>query len=129
MCGDNCDHQEARQRRMREAPAAPPADPSRAADMDNASFVATLPPELRREVLLSADEALLNTLPPNLVAEAMVLRERIPHQVDEAVGCWVRAVRLKSEHFVVASLQQHKKIKNKHEFWRYFWPKKHETPA
>lgn len=72
---------------MREAPAAPPADPSRATDMDNASFVATLPPELRREVLLSADEALLNTLPPNLVAEAMVLRERIPHQVDGVVGC------------------------------------------
>ena len=73
--------QEARNRRMREAPSAPPADPSRAAEMDNASFVATLPPELRREVLLSADEALLNTLPPNLVAEAMVMRERAPHQV------------------------------------------------
>ncbi len=58
-----------------------PADPARAAEMDNASIVATLPPELRREVLLSADEALLGTLPPNLVAEAMVLRERIPHQV------------------------------------------------
>lgn len=73
--------QEARNRRMREAPAAAPADPSRATDMDNASFVATLPPELRREILLSADETVLNTLPPNLVAEAMVLRERIPHQV------------------------------------------------
>lgn len=68
---------------MREAPSAAPADPSRAAEMDNASFVATLPPELRREVLLSADDALLNTLPPNLVAEAMVMRERIPHQVIE----------------------------------------------
>ncbi|CAM9634931.1 unnamed protein product, partial [Sphacelaria rigidula] len=68
--------QEARNRRMREAPAAAPADLSRAAEMDNASFVATLPPELRREVLLSADENLLGTLPPNLVAEAMVLRER-----------------------------------------------------
>lgn len=73
--------QEARNRRMREAPDAAPADPSRAAEMDNASFVATLPPELRREVLLTADETLLNTLPPNLVAEARVLRERNPHQV------------------------------------------------
>lgn len=73
--------QEARNRRMREAPAAAPADPSRAAEMDNASFVATLPPELRQEVLLSADENLLGTLPPNLVAEAMMLRERNPHQV------------------------------------------------
>ncbi|CAN0229511.1 unnamed protein product, partial [Ectocarpus sp. 4 AP-2014] len=70
--------QEARNRRMREAPgnAGGPADPSRASEMDNASFVATLPPELRREVLLSADDALLSTLPPNLVAEAMVMRER-----------------------------------------------------
>ncbi|CAN0506468.1 unnamed protein product, partial [Ectocarpus sp. 8 AP-2014] len=68
---------------MRDAPgnAGGPADPSRASEMDNASFVATLPPELRREVLLSADDALLSTLPPNLVAEAMVMRERIPHQV------------------------------------------------
>ena len=85
--------QEARNRRMREAPggsggsgggsgAGPPADPSHAAEMDNASIVATLPPEVRREVLLSADETLLSTLPPNLVAEAMVLRERIPHQAE-----------------------------------------------
>ncbi|CAN0511969.1 unnamed protein product, partial [Ectocarpus sp. 12 AP-2014] len=76
--------QEARNRRMREAPgnAGGPADPSRASEMDNASFVATLPPELRREVLLSADDALLSTLPPNLVAEAMVMRERIPHQAE-----------------------------------------------
>ncbi|CAN0148947.1 unnamed protein product, partial [Ectocarpus sp. 6 AP-2014] len=61
--------QEARNRRLREAPgnAGGPADPSRASEMDNASFVATLPPELRREVLLSADDALLSTLPPNLV--------------------------------------------------------------
>lgn len=79
---------------MREAPAAAPADPSRAADMDNASFVATLPPELRREVLLSADEALLNTLPPNLVAEAMVLRERIPHQVGGTGDHWMYSLML-----------------------------------
>ncbi|CAM9941283.1 unnamed protein product, partial [Choristocarpus tenellus] len=53
-----------------------PADPSRAEDMDNASFVATLPADLRREILLTANDQLLNTLPPNLVAEAMMLRER-----------------------------------------------------
>lgn len=77
--------QEARNRRMREAPPAAPADPSRAAEMDNASFVATLPPELRQEVLLSADENLLGTLPPSLVAEAMMLRERNPHQAGFGV--------------------------------------------
>ncbi|CAN0511214.1 unnamed protein product, partial [Discosporangium mesarthrocarpum] len=67
--------QEARNRRLREE-RAEAADPSRAEDMDNASFVATLPADLRREVLLTANEELLNTLPPNFVAEAMVLRER-----------------------------------------------------
>lgn len=74
--------QEARNRRIREAPSAAPADTSRAAEMDTASIVATLPPELRRDVLLGFDESMLNTLPPNLVAEAMILRERNPHQVQ-----------------------------------------------
>lgn len=42
----------------------PPADISHAQDMDNASFIATLAPELREEVLLTADESLLASLPP-----------------------------------------------------------------
>jgi len=53
-----------------------PADPSNAEEMDNASFIASLAPELRTEILLTADEAFLNSLPPNIIAEAQILRER-----------------------------------------------------
>lgn len=68
--------QERRERRIREQEQAP-ADPARAADIDIASFIATLSsPELREEVLLTADESVLNTLPPDLQAEARILRER-----------------------------------------------------
>ena len=41
-------------------------------EMDNASFVASLTPDLRREVLLTATEEFLSTLPLDLVAEAQV---------------------------------------------------------
>lgn len=51
------------------APAAAPAE------IDNASFLFSLPPELRAEVLLTAGPALLGTLPPELVAEASAYRE------------------------------------------------------
>ena len=44
--------------------------------MDNASFIATLAPDLRDEVLLSADEAFLASLPPHIQSEALTLRER-----------------------------------------------------
>jgi hypothetical protein len=47
-----------------------------AQDMDNATFLASLPPELRAEVLLTADAEFLATLPPELVAEAQAVRER-----------------------------------------------------
>ncbi len=58
-------------------------DPSLAEDIDNASFVVSLTPDLRREVLSTADDVFLRTLPPNLVAEAMLLRERGPRAMDE----------------------------------------------
>ncbi len=45
-------------------------------EMDNASFLATLNPELREEILLTAPDALLESLPPALAAEARTLRER-----------------------------------------------------
>merc|ERR1711937_946766 len=64
--------QEQQERRMREQA---PADPSNAEEMDNASFVASLAPELRNEILLTADDAFIQSLPPNIVAEAQVLRE------------------------------------------------------
>ena len=54
----------------------PPADPSRAEQMDNASFLASLETELRNEILLTADETFLNSLPSSIRAEADVLRER-----------------------------------------------------
>jgi len=45
-------------------------------EMDNANFLASLTLELRTEVLLTADADFLNTLPPELVAEAQRLREQ-----------------------------------------------------
>jgi E3 ubiquitin-protein ligase HUWE1 len=57
-----------------------PADPSHAEEMDNASFIASLAPELREEILLTADESFLSSLPPNIVAEAQILRERATTQ-------------------------------------------------
>ena len=65
--------QERQARRMRDQA---PADPSNAEDMDNASFVASLDSELRREILATADDAFLSTLPPGIRAEAQILRER-----------------------------------------------------
>lgn len=47
-----------------------------APDMDNASFLATLTPELREEILLTAPDALLSSFPPEVAAEARSLRER-----------------------------------------------------
>lgn len=63
--------QEQRERQMHA-----PADPSNAEEMDNASFLASLGPDLREEILLTADETFLNSLPPNILAEAQLLRER-----------------------------------------------------
>ncbi|EQC32390.1 hypothetical protein SDRG_10135 [Saprolegnia diclina VS20] len=64
----------ANERREREAAA--PADVSLAQEMDTASFVASLAPELREEILITSDDAFLQTLPSDVRAEAMVLRER-----------------------------------------------------
>jgi hypothetical protein len=49
---------------------------NRSEEMDNASFIASLAPDLREEVLITSNEAFLATLPPHLVAEAHLLRER-----------------------------------------------------
>ncbi|KAI0492443.1 hypothetical protein KFK09_026716 [Dendrobium nobile] len=45
-------------------------------DMDNASIIATFPPELREEVLLTSSDAVLSALPSALLAEAQMLRDR-----------------------------------------------------
>lgn len=55
----------------------PQGPPRPAAEMDNAVFVASLTPDLRRDVLMTASEEFLSTLPPDLVAEARLLHERI----------------------------------------------------
>ena len=57
-------------------PSGPPADPANAEDMDNASFVASLVPDVRTEILLEADADFIRSLPPALRAEANALRER-----------------------------------------------------
>lgn len=46
------------------------------AEMDNSSFLTSLTPELRAEVLLTADSAFIASLTPELVAEAQMLRDR-----------------------------------------------------
>jgi E3 ubiquitin-protein ligase HUWE1 len=81
---------EARERQRRERDAASAAQGAaeggsgaQAQEMDNASFVASLAPDLRQEILMNADEAFLSTLPPNLVAEAMLMREREPRGGEE----------------------------------------------
>ncbi|GAB4845935.1 E3 ubiquitin-protein ligase upl1 [Ancistrocladus abbreviatus] len=45
-------------------------------DMDNASIIATLPADLREEVLLTSSEAVLSALPSPLLVEAQMLRDR-----------------------------------------------------
>ncbi|GKY98288.1 hypothetical protein MPSEU_000786400 [Mayamaea pseudoterrestris] len=71
--------QERQERAMREHAQAP-ADPSHAEEMDNASFIASLAPDLREEILSTADDEFLNSLPPSIIAEAQLLRERASMQ-------------------------------------------------
>eukprot|EP00250_Pteridium_aquilinum_P016180 c22986_g1_i1 orf=330-11435(+) len=49
-------------------------------EMDSASIIATFPAELREEVLLTSTEQVLAALPPSLLAEAQLLRERAMNQ-------------------------------------------------
>jgi len=65
--------QEQQERRLRQQQE---ADPANAEEMDNASFVASLAPDLRAEILLTADDSFLSSLPPDIIAEAQILRER-----------------------------------------------------
>ncbi|KAG8213892.1 hypothetical protein J3R82DRAFT_10637 [Butyriboletus roseoflavus] len=53
--------------------------PGVAADIDPASFIASLDPHLRQVVLLDSDEGLLQTLPSYMIAEAGVYREEAQH--------------------------------------------------
>ncbi|KZS98333.1 hypothetical protein SISNIDRAFT_546300 [Sistotremastrum niveocremeum HHB9708] len=71
--------QEAEQAR-RALAAAPPTGATSSAgptEMDPASFLATLDPQLRQVVLLEQDDGFLQTLPPSLVAEAGAYRDDV----------------------------------------------------
>jgi len=70
--------QEQNERRLREQEQAP-ADPSNAEEMDNASFLASLTPDVREQVLLDLEnnpDVDFRSLPPDIVAEVHLLRER-----------------------------------------------------
>ena len=95
--------EEQHQQRLREREAAQPAaDPANAEEMDSASFLASLTPELRQDILLTADDTFLHGLPTNIQAEANALRERVvaSHQrrqeeanvANAAAGAGSRAV-------------------------------------
>jgi E3 ubiquitin-protein ligase HUWE1 len=47
-------------------------------DMDPASFIASLDPQLRQDVLMDQDEGFIQTLPSHIIAEAGAFRERAP---------------------------------------------------
>lgn len=70
--------EEQQQQRLREREASQPAaDPANAEEIDPASFLASLTPELRQDILLTADDTFLQGLPQNIQAEANALRERV----------------------------------------------------
>lgn len=66
-------------RQVQSATANDNAAPGSAADIDPASFIASLDPHLRQVVLLDSDEGLLQTLPSYMIAEAGAYREEAQH--------------------------------------------------
>jgi len=95
--------EEQHQQRLREREASQPAaDPANAEEIDPASFLASLTPELRQDILLTAEDSFLQGLPQNIQAEANALRERVvaSHQrrreeanaANAAAGAGSRAV-------------------------------------
>ena len=77
--------EEAAERRRQERAAqrqqvAPNGGPGGPADLDPASFIASLEGPLRQAVLLDQDDDFLSQLPPHIVAEATALRERVGHR-------------------------------------------------
>jgi E3 ubiquitin-protein ligase HUWE1 len=64
-----------RTRRRTEETARPPV--REAAEIDPASFIASLDPSLRQAVLLDQDDTFLQTLPPHMIAEVDVYRDEV----------------------------------------------------
>ena len=69
-------------RRAEERATAPAAGdaPAAAVEMDPASFIASLDPQLRQDVLMDQDEGFIQTLPSHIIAEAGGYRQRFPRQ-------------------------------------------------
>jgi hypothetical protein len=66
-----------------------PADPSHAEEMDNASFIAPLAPELREEILLTADESFLVVSLPILLPKPEYYAKGLPRRTDaSSVKVW-----------------------------------------
>jgi len=61
-------------------------------DMDPASFIASLDPQLRQDVLLDQDEGFIQTLPSHIIAEAGAFRERAPRHPPRITGSRAEAV-------------------------------------
>jgi E3 ubiquitin-protein ligase HUWE1 len=69
-------------RRAEERATAPTADAGPApVEMDPASFIASLDPQLRQDVLMDQDEGFIQTLPSHIIAEAGTYRERAPRRI------------------------------------------------
>ncbi|KAK6528468.1 hypothetical protein TWF281_009709 [Arthrobotrys megalospora] len=87
--------QQAEQRRReREAQRAATGQPRGPADIDLASFLATLDPTLRQEVIMEQNDEVLAHFPENIVAEANALRDRSRIQ---QLGDITRVVRSRPE--------------------------------
>ncbi|KAI8808083.1 hypothetical protein BJ742DRAFT_290400 [Cladochytrium replicatum] len=56
---------------------AAPVSSSGPVELDPATFIATLDEQLRQTVLLEQDDLMLSNLPPDIIAEANVLRDRV----------------------------------------------------
>ncbi|KAI6157744.1 hypothetical protein BKA82DRAFT_130841 [Pisolithus tinctorius] len=67
--------QQERMEQVREAQVEAPSNTGVPAEIDPASFIASLDPQLRQVVLLDSDDGLLQTLPSYMIAEAGVYRD------------------------------------------------------
>ncbi|KAH7040675.1 uncharacterized protein B0I36DRAFT_260057 [Microdochium trichocladiopsis] len=76
------EHQEAR----RQASTANPGQLSEAQDMDPASILMTLPPDLREQVLIEQGADLMDTLPPEMAAQARRLARPEPGARETAAS-------------------------------------------
>jgi len=64
----------------RAADSQPSATAAAAVDIDPASFIASLDPQLRQDVLMDQDDGFIQSLPSHMIAEAGVYRDRVPRR-------------------------------------------------